>query len=79
MEIPNNILNRAEIFSSSALSFRMTEKAMSLSPDTLIHLMLPKVLDVIVTRSWDALIHVAEAVPVGRARIPVTISETVTG
>lgn len=46
----------------------MMEKAASLRPDILSHFMLPRVLDVAATRSWDAWIHAAWRVPVGIAR-----------
>lgn len=76
MDTPSNILNLLDTSSSVPRSLRITEKAASLRPDILSHLMFPKVLDVADTRSCDALIHSADALPVGIAQKAVAIRTT---
>lgn len=73
MEIPRRTLYLLDTTNSVLRRFCMTENATSLSPDTLSHLMLPRVLEVVVTRSCEALIHCADALPVGTAKNPIKI------
>lgn len=76
METPSKILNLLDTFSSVSRSFWMTEKAASLRPETLSHFMFPNVLEVVETRSCEALIHSADALPVGTARKAVAMRTT---
>lgn len=56
---PNSNLHFLEIFNSSVLASRIIPKARSFKPDAFTDFILPKSLDVAVTRSWDAWIQIA--------------------
>lgn len=65
---PRRYRNFSDTTNSCFRNFWMTEKATSVRPEILSHLMLASAFDVSITRTCDACIHAARCVPVGLAR-----------